>query len=157
MDQFQEGYAPEEYNQPIDLKEGDYKVKIQNVLFETTRNGDPMMTVKLVIAEATIVFKHRLVKNEYFNANLTKLYDCFKIPRGNFDYQRWIGRVGKAHIHKGKPNDQGNAYWEIHYLIVDKPAIPGQATSVVQPTPIQEQKPAPQVMPFTDEVPWQNF
>lgn len=166
MDDFINGYQPDENYNGTHLDEGDYMAKVQNITFKPTQKGDPMMTVDLVIRESPIIFKHRIVKNEYFNANMTKFYDCFKIPRGNAEYERWIGRPGKVHIAKGKPNDAGMAYMEIKYLIVDPPAakLGPQAAPAAQPAPAAPATPpwalyqahAAQSDPsqFTDDVPF---
>lgn len=164
MDEFSNGYQPDEnYGGTINLEEGDYKMRIQNILFNPTKNGDPMITAELTVSEAPIVFKHYIVKNEYFNSNMTKFFDCFKIPRGNFEYQRWIGRIGKAHIAKGEIKANGKAYWEIAYLVADKPSTPGQQASTPSSAPAQAQSPrqatpAPQqsngAMPFDDDIPF---
>lgn len=165
MDEFAQGYEPDDNYNAMHLEEGDYVAKIQNITFKPTRNGDPMITIDLVIRESQIVFKHRIVKNEYFNSNMTKFYDCFKIPRGNFEYQRWLNRNGKVHIAKGKPNDAGMAYMEIKYLIVDAPkAGPAAQPAAAQAAPAprqQYQAPAREpamaqadAMPFTDDIPF---
>ena len=141
MDNFSSGYFPEDYNQGR-IEEGDYKVKITDVNQKTSQSsGNPMLEIELSIAEATFKFKHYLVKNEYFNENATKFFDCFKIPRGNFDYPRWVGKIGKAHIGKGKPNQEGKQFMEVRYLIVDNPA---------NQTPSHPRAPSPAVTPPHD-------
>lgn len=165
MDEFSSGYQPEDYSQGIKIEEGDYKVRIEGHELSYTKSGSnpgsPMITVTLGIAQADFKFKHRMVKNEYFNANATKFFDCFKIPRGNFEYNRWIGRVGMAHISKGKPNQEGKTYMEIAYLIV--PQNPGAAPSAQPPAPHPAQAPRqgpaarPPVVPqddFSDDIPF---
>jgi len=166
MDEFQDGYqADDNYGGKV-IEEGDYALKIQSLTFEPSRAGNPMITAHLITKESPIVFQHYIVKNDYFNANMTKFFDCFKIPRGNFEYQRWLGRVGKAHIAKGKPKDNGKAYMEIAYLIVDAPKTgPGvQSAPAAQAAPAarqQYQAPAREpamaqadAMPFTDDIPF---
>jgi len=168
MDEFAQGYQEEDYSGPR-LEEGDYMAKIQNITFKPSSKGDPMITIDLVIRESTIIFKHRIVKNDYFNSNMTKFYDCFKIPRGNFEYQRWLNRNGKVHIAKGKPNDAGMAYMEIKYLIVDAPkAGPAAQSAPAQAAPAPRQQYQAQArepvavgaasqfdpMPFTDDIPF---
>lgn len=164
MDEFAQDYQEEEYNKPINLEERDYKVQIINVEKTYTKNtGAPMLVIELRINEAPITFKHRIVKNEYFNGNMTKFFDCFNIPHGNFEYNKWTGRVGLAHIHKGEPNGDGKAYWEIQYLVVNKPAAPGPqaARPATQPqAPAHQQpsakQPAPAVASFDDDIPWKG-
>ena len=160
MDEFSNGYFPDEnYNGPA-LVEGDYRGKIVDVKSTQTRNGDPMLDITIVVAESTIKFHHRIVKNEYFNSNMTKCFDTFGIPRGNFDYARWQGRMGMLHIAKGKPNDQGKAYMEIAYLIVPpKNNVPNALSPQQRPAPVAARTPAPAAAPapynddFPDDVP----
>jgi hypothetical protein len=168
MDEFQDGYQADDNYGVKAIEEGDYALKIQNITFEPSQAGNPMITAHLITRESPIVFKHYIVKNDYFNANMTKFFDCFKIPRGNFEYQRWLGRVGKGHIAKGDIKSNGKAYMEIKYLIVDAPAAkpgPQQATQpAAQPAPApttrqQYQAPAREpepvgAMPFTDDIPF---
>jgi hypothetical protein len=124
MDVFQNGYKPEDYTS--DLKEADYLAKITNVEFTTTKNGENMIVISCKIREAKFELKHRIVKNDFFNQSITRFFDTFKIPRGNFEYERWIGRVGTVHIAKGKPNAQNKSYWEIVRL------LPAEVKPVVQ-------------------------
>jgi len=170
MDEFQDGYQPDENYGGQQLVEGDYAVKIHNITFKPTKNGDPMMTIDLITKDSPIVFKHRIVKNDYFNSNMTKFFDCFKIPRGNFEYQRWLERVGKCHIAKGEPNAEGKAYMEIKYLIVDakaasptpqaqvqRPAAPAQQFHTTAPQqPLARQTEPAGSASFDDDIPWKG-
>lgn len=161
MDEFSSGYQPEDYSQGgAKIEEGDYRLKIESVTPGYAQNsGNAMLTIELGIAEASFKLKHFLVKNEYFNANTTKFFDCFKIPRGNFEYNRWIGRVGLGHLVKGKPKDNGKQYMELAYLIV--PQTPGAQSPAPQTSrpPVQRQGPAaqPPAQPqddFDDDIPF---
>lgn len=166
MDEFSNGYQPDNNYGGVVLQDGDYKAKVIDVVKTQSKAGDPMLEIVIVVPESTIKFKHRIVKNEYFNGNMTKFYDCFKIPRGNFEYNRWVGRVGKVHIAKGKPNEQGKAYMEIAYLIVE-PLAPNAiqqaaATSsrenplppVAAPAPRPQAQAAPSADDFPDDIPF---
>lgn len=169
MDEFSSGYQPEDYSQGRQLEEADYKLRIESYELGYTSGGKnpgtPMITVILGLMEADFKLKHRLVKNEYFNANATKFFDCFKIPRSNFEYNRWIGRVGMAHLAKGEPNQNGKQYMEIAYLIV--PQTPGAVPSAQPPAspPARAPAPAPRQGPaarppvtpqddFSDDIPF---
>ena len=161
MDQFSQGYQPDDYSQVARLEEGDYMLRIEGHELGYTKGGNnpgtPMITVTLGIAQANIKLRHRLVKNEYFNANATKFFDCFKIPRGNFEYNRWNGRTGMGHIVKGVPNQNGKQYMEIAYLLVPQaPGAPAQQQTQ-QPAPRQGPVARPPVVPqddFTDDIPF---
>lgn len=149
------GYQPDDNYQAGGgprLEDGDYKVRIESVVTGRSKAGAPMITVELGIAQASFRFKHYIVKNDYFDANMTKFADCFKIPRGNIEFNRWTGRVGKAYLAKGEPKDNGKSYMEIKYLIVD-------TTAPAPSTPTQKQGPVAQPAPagtddFTDDIPF---
>ena len=168
MDDFLDDYQPDDnYNGP-NLEPGDYKLKIKNILFGHAKtSGAPMMTVEVFVPSAPgIVFKHYIPKNDYFNANMTKMYDAFGIPRGNRQYDRWIGRMGKGHIEKGDVKDDGKSYLELKYLIVEKkpaPQVPGtpavqQAYRAPASQPGYAQPAAqasrPVAEPFMDDIPF---
>jgi len=163
MDEFSSGYQPADYTQGRQIEEGDYKVRIEGYELGYTKSGNnpgtPMITVIIGIAQADFKFKHCLVKNEYFNANATKFFDCFKIPRGNFEYNRWTGRVGMAHLAKGKPKENGKSYMEIAYLIV--PQTPGAQPPAPPPAPAPAPRQGPAARPpvnptddFSDDIPF---
>jgi hypothetical protein len=131
MDEFNEGYQAEEYEI---LPSGVYQVKIANVTKgESKSSGLPMLTVEMVPmknkaagneAEGTskeipVTLKHFIVKNENYNKNMTKFFDCFKIDRNDFEYMNWIDKTGKAYIGKTEGVKQ---YHEIKYLIVEEEA-----------------------------------
>ena len=159
MEDFGSDYQPEDYTQSQDnLTEGDYRVRIDNVETTTAKSsGNPMIVLTLAIAQVSFTFRYNLVKNEHFNANATKFFDCFKIPRGNFEYQRWVNRVGMAHIAKGKVRDNGKSYWEIQYLIVDTAqGAPRQAPPAPGPARAQANAPATR-QPARQRVPGDDF
>jgi hypothetical protein len=158
-------YQPTDYSQGSDnFKEGDYRLKIIKAEATTARSsGKDMIALEFAIAEAKYTFRYYLVDNEYFDSNATKVFDCFKIPRGNFDLQSWIYKYGRGHIAKGKVKDDGKSYWELAYLIVD---APGSAQTLRPAAPPAQQsnsapraaaKPAPAKVAgddFTDDVPF---
>ena len=142
MTRFGSNYQPADYSSGgVDLVEDDYKVRIEKVEETTSKNNLPMLKVYLAIAQADVIFWHFIEENDRFDGNMTKFFDCFNIPRGNFEYARWVGRTGKAHIAKGKPRESdGKTFWGVAYLIVEKPAQPRPS-----PTPFpQARAPEPQ-------------
>jgi hypothetical protein len=115
MDAFNEGYREEEYDA---LPDGVYQVEIVDVQLGTSKNsGLPMQTVEVKPEGSSMILKYYLVKNENYNKNVTKFFDCFGIRRGDFDYDGWMGKTGKAAIGK---TEQG--YHEIKQLIPVKAA-----------------------------------
>jgi hypothetical protein len=163
MDEFANGYQQEDYN--ADMTEGERRVKIKEVVQAVAQSsGNHMLKITMVAEGARFDFHYNLVKNEYFNANATKFFDCFKIPRGNFEYDRWVGRSGRAYIAKGKPRDNGKSYWEIQYLIVPEsprqsapaPAARPAPQPARQPVrqPVKQAAPASDMDDFTDDIPF---
>jgi hypothetical protein len=128
MDEFNEGYQEEAYDI---LPAGVYPVKIVNVTKgESKSSGLPMLTIEVIpetnetagtdpegaSREIPVTLKHFIVKNENFNKNMTKFFDCFKIARNDFEYMNWLDKTGKAYIGMTEGAKQ---YHEIKYLIVE--------------------------------------
>ena len=84
---FFDGYKREERSR---LTPGDYRVAITDVEETTSRNGNPMLVVTVQPNGSEIHIKHYLVKNEYFNRNLTDLLR----PGGKFRHPHLGGRRG---------------------------------------------------------------
>ena len=155
MDDFANSYQAEDYN-AANFAEGDYNVRIKSIETKVAQSsGNPMIVATLTAQGAIFDFRFNLVKNEHFNANATKFFDCFKIPRGNFEYPRWVVWVGEAHIAKGKTKDNGKSYWEIQYLIV-APAVGSAQVARAPAPPAQNHPPAPAKSDdgFTDDIPF---
>ena len=137
MSNFGSGYQPADYTSGgVDIVEDDYKLKIVKVDETTSKKGQPMLVVELAIAQASITFRHYIVENEYFDGNMTKFFDCFNIQRGNFQLSSWAGKYGKGHISKGKPRESdGKSFWEVEYLIVEKPVQVSMRPAAPAPQP----------------------
>lgn len=65
---------------------------------ETTSksSGLPMWVITTTPNGSKIKVKSYIVKNQYFNRNMTAFFDSFGIERGNFNSLEWIGAVGAA-------------------------------------------------------------
>ena len=94
------------------IEPGDYRVAIVEVEDTTSRAGNPMIVISLRPSGSTITIKHYLVKNEYFNRNMTSFFDSFDIPEGNFNFAEWQGAKGAACL----VNDE-NGYLKVRYFI----------------------------------------
>lgn len=105
---FFDGYKREERSR---LTPGDYRVAITNVEETTSRNGNPMLVVTVQPNGSEIHIKHYLVKNEYFNLNLTDLLDSFGLGE-NFDTLTWVGAVGAARLVEDE-----NGYLKVRYFL----------------------------------------
>ena len=105
---FFDGYKREERSR---LAPGDYRVAITDVEETTSRNGKPMLVVTVQPNGSEIHIKHYLVKNEYFNRNLTELLDSFGLGE-NFDTLTWVGAVGAARLVEDE-----NGYLKVRYFL----------------------------------------
>lgn len=110
---FFDGYRREER---AHLTPGDYRVAITDVEETTSRNGNPMLVVTVQPNGSEIHIKHYLVKNEYFNRNLTDLLDSFGLGE-NFDTLTWVGAVGAARLVEDE-----NGYLKVRYFLTPERA-----------------------------------
>lgn len=59
--------------------------------------GTPMIVIKLRPSGRHFTVTHRIVKNEYFNRNMTQFFDAFpEITEGDFNFLGWVGAEGAA-------------------------------------------------------------
>ena len=94
------------------LSPGDYRVEIVSVEEKESKKGNPMLVIGVRPNGIDIIINHYIVKNEYFNRNMTDFFDSFNIDDGDFTLPTWIGAVGAARL---KEDDQG--YLKVHYFI----------------------------------------
>ena len=63
------------------------------------KSGLPMIIVTVQPSGSKAKVKQYIVKNEYFNRNMTQLFDAFpSIGDGNFEFLEWIGAMGAANF-----------------------------------------------------------
>ena len=75
--------------------------------------GTPMVVIKLRPSGRKFTVTHRIVKNEYFNRNMTQFFDAFpEIPFGEQNYLAWVGAEGGAMF---KEDERG--YTQVQYLL----------------------------------------
>lgn len=94
------------------LTPGDYRVEIVSVEERESKKGNPMLVIGVRPNGNDIIINHYIVKNEYYNRNMTDFFDSFNIDDGDFTLPTWIGAVGAARL---KEDDQG--YLKVHYFI----------------------------------------
>lgn len=110
---FFDGYRREERSR---LTPGNYRVAITEVEETVSRSGNPMLVVTVQPNGSEIRIKHYLVKNEYFNRNLTELLDSFGLGE-NFDTLTWVGAVGAA-----KLGEDENGYLKVRFFLTPERA-----------------------------------
>ena len=94
------------------LTPGDYRVEIVSVDETESKNGNPMLVIGVCPNGSNITINHYIVKNEWFNRNMTDFFDSFNIEDGDFELPTWVGAVGAARL---KEDDRG--YLKVQYFI----------------------------------------
>lgn len=94
------------------LTPGDYRVEIVSVEEKESKKGNPMLVIGVRPNGSDIIIYHYIVKNEYFNRNMTDFFDSFNIDDGDFTFPTWIGAVGAARL-----KEDDNGYLKVQYLI----------------------------------------
>ena len=94
------------------LSPGNYRVEIVSVEETESKAGNPMLVIGVRPNGSGIVIRHYIVKNEYFNRNMTDFFDSFNIDDGDFTLPTWIGAVGAARL---KEDEKG--YLKVQYFI----------------------------------------
>lgn len=84
-----------------------------------SKTGKDMIVVSVKPSGAEFSVKHYIVKNEYFNRNMTVFFDSFPaIEDGDFNFAKWIGAEGAANFTLDE-----NGYTKIKWFIeADKQA-----------------------------------
>ena len=94
------------------LSPGDYRVEIVSAEEKESKAGNPMLVIGIRPNGSNITINHYIVKNEWFNRNMTDFFDSFNIDDGDFTLPTWIGAVGAARL---KEDDKG--YLKVQYFI----------------------------------------
>lgn len=94
------------------LSPGDYRVEIVSVEEKESKAGNPMLVIGIRPNGSNITINHYIVKNDWFNRNMTEFFDSFNIDDGDFTLPTWIGAVGAARL---KEDDKG--YLKVQYFI----------------------------------------
>ena len=107
----------------LDALKGKYRCVITDVEEGVTgpnskKPGTPMITVTVRPSGMSFKVKHRIVQNEYFNRNMTSLFDAFpEIGEGNFNFIEWVGAEGAAEF-----GEDSRGYTEVKRFITPEKA-----------------------------------
>ena len=118
-----------DYAIAFDCPDGEHAVKILDAKETTTKKGVPMIEVQLTVQGSNKVpYIERLVAGDYFQRNMSRFFDAFKIVRGNFAFQSWRGKLGRGVFQYEQQTYVGNDGMErtvnkaiMKELIVDQP------------------------------------
>jgi hypothetical protein len=77
---------------------GKHRIRIASVDKAISKSGNDMLTIKFDVSGYSSKIWHYIVflidHPEITNRNLTQLFDSFGIPDGDFDTNKWVGKVG---------------------------------------------------------------
>ena len=75
--------------------------------------GTPMIVIKLRPSGRHFTVTHRIVKNDWFNRNMTQFFDAFpEILDGDFNFLGWTGAEGAAFF-----KEDANGYTQVSYFL----------------------------------------
>lgn len=122
-----------DYAISFDCPDGEHAVKILDAKETTTKKGVPMIEVQLTVQGSNkVLYIERLVAGDYFQRNMSRFFDAFKIVRGNFAFQSWRGKLGRGVFQHEKQTYIGNDGMErtvnkaiMKELIVEQPNAQG--------------------------------
>jgi len=140
-----QNYQPEDYSD-VEIEKGEHLLKISEVEEKISSKGRDMLEIKLKNITGN-QFWYYIVKNDYFNKNLTRFFDCFGIPYNSLNINTWVGKKGVVYLDYGEPRNDGRKYMEIKRLVVDKDKLPPKAPQ--QPAQQNERKDT-----FVDDIPF---
>ncbi len=99
------------------LENGNYRLEIVSAEDTVSKSNNKMIVVGVRPNGSKIVIKQYIVKNQYFNANMTELFASFGIIEGDFNLPGWIGAVGAGRL---EADEKG--YMRVKYFIDPKRA-----------------------------------
>jgi len=95
------------------IEPGNHRVAITAVEETTSKSsGKPMIVVEVQPSGSNIKIRNYIVKNEYFNRNMTQFFDSFDIEDGDFAILGWVGAMGAA-----KLEEDENGYLKVRWFI----------------------------------------
>ncbi len=109
------GYQREE---AVRIEPGDHRVVILSAEEGVSSKGNAMLILTLKPSGSDMSIKHFIVKNNWFNRNMTDFFDSFDIEEGDFQLPAWVGALGAARLEK---NEDG--YLRVKYFINQEKAI----------------------------------
>lgn len=119
-------YKREESTEFKPIPEGKHRIRIKSADKTVSKSGNDMLALQFEVSGYNSILYHYIVfmqdKPEITNRMLTQFFDSFKdIPDGEFNTEKWIGKVGACQIKHEEYNDKITA--RLHYFIkADKQA-----------------------------------
>lgn len=113
-------------NQFAVLPAGNYRVRIKSIEETKSRSSMDMLKMTFDVSGKACKLWFYLVfdpqNSSIVNQKLKSIYDSFKIPSGDMNFQSWVGKVGACKTKISKDlNNQDKA--EIHYFLNEKQSV----------------------------------
>jgi hypothetical protein len=87
-------YQYEQYSQVFDCADGDHRVQIKRVEVKKAKSGSNMLEVQFAVEGGNgIPYYERYVEGEFFNKNMSRFFDAFRLQPNNFQFDSWMGRI----------------------------------------------------------------
>ena len=81
----------------FDCADGEHAIKIKAFEFKTSKSGKRMMTASFLVKDSNnILYVENYVEGEYFNQNMSRLFDSFDVELNNFNADNWVGKIGRG-------------------------------------------------------------
>ena len=102
------------------IPEGEHRIRIKSADKAVSKSGNDMLKLTFEVSGYNSLLFHYIVfmadRPEITNRMLTQFFDSFKdIPEGEFDTNKWIGKVGACKVKHEEYNGKQSA--KIHYFI----------------------------------------
>lgn len=161
---FMESYEPEE-SRMFDVPDGDHWTRIVKAENQTSRNGKRMHVLSLQVEGSNgEPYLHFIVEGDYYNLAMTRVFDAFKIPRGNFSFQQWLGKTAVGHFEHKEETFVGSDgvgrsakrarlvyFHNGNGTLAEKPSTPEQNRAA---QPASRQSAAPSGAEFPEDIPF---
>ncbi len=124
-----QGYTPTTERMGSVIPSGRYPARIGEVM-ETVAGGYSCVKVQIICKnhegespDTYTIFDRPsdLKKANYWDYDMTKFFDAFGIPRGDFNIDHWRGRTGYVDVFKKWNANKGKAYAQIVPVMRDEP------------------------------------
>lgn len=108
------------------IPEGKHRIRIKSADKAVSKSGNDMLALQFEVSGYNSTIYHYIVfmqdRPEITNRMLTQFFDSFKdIPDGEFNTDKWVGKVGACQIKHEEYNGKITA--RLHYFIkADKQA-----------------------------------
>lgn len=107
---FINNYTPAESLPKFDCSDGLHRVKITETRFGTSRNNKQFLAISLKVEGAQLPFVYKIYEGNGFDYTMTQFFDNFRIPRGNFDFASWNGKIANALFSHSERTVDGRVY-----------------------------------------------